>query len=223
MAGVSAVQVPKVICMCALAFGVKIGHIPSPRSVGQFILEGGVGSRIQVGDILAKAQGITTSMDSTLQQNINFSSMHIMANTGDAHQQLYLAVESTPDHTSETQVAALKSSLETVCNTTRRAPKCSTSPDMPIVVSDIARKLCGANGNHAKDQLKVAELEWQWKVDSWVEYLGNLALLNLESSEAKTLYGRIQTSSELAAGGTDAFMSMSAADQEALHTAEYSK
>jgi hypothetical protein len=46
MSGVSAVQVPKVIRMCALAFGVQIGHIPSPRSVGRFILEGGVGARI---------------------------------------------------------------------------------------------------------------------------------------------------------------------------------
>jgi hypothetical protein len=60
MSGVSAVQVPKVIWMCALAFGVRIGHIPS-RSVGQFILECGVSARIQAADYLTKVQGMLNS------------------------------------------------------------------------------------------------------------------------------------------------------------------
>jgi hypothetical protein len=111
--------------------------------------------------------------------------MHVMANTGGTHQQLYLAVESTPDHTSETQVNILKSSIEAVCDTAKRAPKCSSSPDVTLAASDVARKLCGANGDHAKDQLKVAQLEQQWKLDSWVNYLGNLALLYLGSSQAE--------------------------------------
>ncbi|KAG8790924.1 hypothetical protein FRC12_010658 [Ceratobasidium sp. 428] len=61
MSGVSAVQVPKVIRTCAQSFGVSIGQLPSPRSVGRFILEGGVGAAIQAGDILANAQGMLFS------------------------------------------------------------------------------------------------------------------------------------------------------------------
>lgn len=57
MAGVSAVQTPKVIRMCAQAFGVNIGSVQSPRSVGRFVLEGGVGAKIQMGSLLANAEG----------------------------------------------------------------------------------------------------------------------------------------------------------------------
>jgi hypothetical protein len=58
MSGVAAIQVSKVIRMCAKAFGVTIGKVPSPRSIGRFILEGGVSARIQAGNILANAQGM---------------------------------------------------------------------------------------------------------------------------------------------------------------------
>ncbi|KAF8596357.1 hypothetical protein BDV93DRAFT_455094 [Ceratobasidium sp. AG-I] len=223
MAGVSAIQTPKVIRMCAQAFGVDIGHIPSPRSVGRFVLEGGIGGGIQMGNLLASAQGITTSMDSTSQRNVNFSSMHIMANSGVIHKQLYLGVESTSSHTSEMQVATLKSSIQAICDVAKRAPKCIASPDRPLEATDIARKLYGANGDHAKDQLKVAQLEKQWKIESWSDYLGNSVLLDLDEASAEALSQEIQTCAETIAGGLALFSQLDPSAQDCLREVEYKK
>ncbi|KAF8601010.1 hypothetical protein BDV93DRAFT_446537 [Ceratobasidium sp. AG-I] len=223
MAGVSAIQTPKVIRMCAQAFGVDIGRIPSPRSVGRFVLEGGIGAGIQMGNLLASAQGVTTSIDSTSQRNINFSSMHIMANSGDTHQQLYLGVESTSSHTSEMQVSTLKDSIQAICDVTKRAPKCATSPETPLEAADVARKLYGANGDHAKDQLKVAHLEKQWKIDSWTDYLGSIALLDLDVPDAEALSSEIQASAEAISGGSEIFAGLDTGAQDQLRAVEYQK
>ncbi|KAF8601793.1 hypothetical protein BDV93DRAFT_414312, partial [Ceratobasidium sp. AG-I] len=223
ISGVSAVQVPKVIRMCAHAFGVVIGKVPSPRSVGRFVLEGGIGAGIQIGNILAKAEGITTSMDSTSHRNINFSSMHIMANSEGSHQQLYLAVESTTSHTSEMQVEVLKNALQDICDTAKRAPKCEASPQSPLKTTDIARKLYGSNGDHANDQLKVARLQKLWKTDSWIEHLGNTALSALSGIEAQNFHKAVQLNSETAAGGSETFASLDPIIQNDLHATEYHK
>lgn len=60
MSGLAAIQVPKVIRMCARAFGIEISDIPSPRSIGRFVLEGGAAAKVQVGDIIAQAHGMHT-------------------------------------------------------------------------------------------------------------------------------------------------------------------
>ena len=160
--------------MCTCAFGIEPSPLPDSRSIGQFIIEGGVAVKIQTGNILAAAEGmnfpkswiyainvcmmhpgITTSMDSTSQRSINFSSMHIMANSAKSHNQLYLAVQSTTDHTSKTQVNVLKNTIDSICDTTRCAPKCESGPEVLPRTSDITHKLYGVNGDHASDQLKV--------------------------------------------------------------------
>lgn len=241
MSGVSTVQVPTVIRMCARAFGVKLGSVPSPRSIGRIVLEGGAAAKVQAGNLLANAQGkqapvillqkpahraklgVTTSMDSTSQRNINFSSMHMMANSEGTHKQLYLAVDSTPDHTSKTQVDTLKNTIQDICDTTERAPKCGVSPGAPPCAADIARKLYGANGDHAKDQLKVAQLEKQWKIESWVDYLGTLMLQSLGKSESESFYQSIQTSSETRAGGSEVFTSLDLDAQDDLRATEYQR
>ncbi|EUC55749.1 hypothetical protein RSOL_133880 [Rhizoctonia solani AG-3 Rhs1AP] len=223
MSGVAAIQVPKVIRMCTRAFGVDPGPLPNPRSVGRFILEGGAAAKIQAGNILSGAQGVTTSMDSTSHRNINFSSMHVMVNSPGAHNQLYLAVESTTDHTSQTQVKVLKATLDSICDTTKRAPKCESGPEATPCTSDIACKLYGVNGDHASDQLKVAQLEKEWKIDSWVNRLGNQALINLGSLESKSLYQMIHADAEAKAGGSDVFSALSMADKEDLLASECQK
>jgi len=167
--------------------------------------------------------GVTTSMDSTSQRNVNFSSMHIMANSPGSHNQLYLAVESTTDHTSQTQVDTLKNTISTICDTARRAPKCESIPEVSPCVSDIARKLYGVNGDHANDQLKVAQLEKEWKIDSWINHLGHLALLNLGDSDSKLFYESIYTLAETEAGGSTAFSNLPIVNQEDLLASEYQK
>ncbi|KDN41211.1 hypothetical protein RSAG8_07625, partial [Rhizoctonia solani AG-8 WAC10335] len=206
-------------------------------------------------------------MDSTSQRSINFSSMHLMVNSAGTHNQLYLAVESTTDHTSQTQVNTLKSAIDDVCDTTRRAPKCESIPEVSLSTPNIARKLYGVNGDvntlksaiddvcdttrcapkcesipevslstpniarklygvngdHANDQLKVAQLEKEWKIDSWVNHLGSSALLNLNTSDAKALYESIQTDAEAEAGSLDTFSSLPLANQEDLLASEYQK
>lgn len=146
-----------------------------------------------------------------------------MANSGDTHQQLYLGVESTTSHTSETQVSTLKDSIHDICDITARAPKCAVSPETPLKAADVARKLYGANGDHVKDQLKVAHLEKQWKIDSWIDYLGDQALLNLGTPDAEALSQKIQASAEVTSGGSDIFAGLNASAQDNLRAAEYQK
>ncbi|KAJ1303024.1 hypothetical protein OPQ81_011225 [Rhizoctonia solani] len=146
-----------------------------------------------------------------------------MANSSESHNQLYLAVESTTDHTSKTQVNVLKKTIDSICDTTRRAPKYESGPDVSLYASDIARKLYGVNGDHASDQLKVAQLEKEWKIDSWTTHLGNSKLLNLGDSESKAFYRSLYTAAEMEAGGVDVFSKLPAADQEDLLASEYQK
>jgi hypothetical protein len=146
-----------------------------------------------------------------------------MANSPGSHSQVYLAVESTTDHTSKTQVNVLKQTLDTICDTAKRAPKCESGPAVLSSTSDIARKLYGVNGDHASDQLKVAQLEKEWKIDSWVEHLGNSVLLNLEGSDSKTFYESLNKAAETEAGGSDVFLSLPLANQEDLLASEYQK
>ncbi|CEL63400.1 hypothetical protein RSOLAG1IB_12656 [Rhizoctonia solani AG-1 IB] len=162
-------------------------------------------------------------MDSTSHRNINFSSMHIMANSPSSHNQLYLGVESTTDHTSQTQVNVLKQTLDTICSAAKRAPKCESGPTALSSTPDIARKLYGVNGDHASDQLKVAQLEKEWKIDSWIEHLGNKALLDLGDSDSKLFYDSIKKAAETEAGGSDVFSSLHLANQEDLLASEYQK
>lgn len=58
LAGVSALRIPGVIKICADAFDIDIKHIPSSRSIGRFVLEGGIGAEIQISNTLAQAQGV---------------------------------------------------------------------------------------------------------------------------------------------------------------------
>ncbi|QRW17961.1 hypothetical protein RhiXN_02885 [Rhizoctonia solani] len=146
-----------------------------------------------------------------------------MANSPKSHNQLYLAVESTTDHTSKTQVYVLKNTIDAICNITRHAPKCESDPKVSLCTSDIACKLYGVNGDHASDQLKVAQLEKEWKIDSWINHLGNTKLLSLGDSESKDLYKSLHAAAETEAGGMDAFAGLSTTDQEDLLASEYQK
>ncbi|CAE6442660.1 unnamed protein product [Rhizoctonia solani] len=209
--GVSSAQVPKVIRICTTTFGIHVGNIPSSRSVGRFVTEGGIAAKIQAGNILSNADGITTSMDSTSQRNINYSSMHLMANTAETHNQLYLLVESTTNHTSKTQVEVLKNAIHS----------CKSSPKDVLHAADVARRLYGANGDHANDQLKVAQLEKQWKADSWVEYLGSTCLRSMGETDAESFCELIHTRAESKAGGSEDFAKLEITTQRNMYIFEY--
>ncbi|KAF8600592.1 hypothetical protein BDV93DRAFT_411265, partial [Ceratobasidium sp. AG-I] len=200
LAGVASSRVRDVIQICAEGFDLDVKNIPSARSIGRFVLEGGVGASIQVSNALAQAQGLTISMDSTSQRSVNYSSMHIMANTGNAHQLLFLAVESTVNHSSQTQVDVLKNTLAQICDTAQRAPNVADSPMEVLTTNDIARKIYGASGDHANDQIKVAALEKDWKLNSWFEYLGNEHLLQLSSDSAAEFLRSVRTAAEVSLG-----------------------
>ncbi|KAH7345482.1 hypothetical protein B0J17DRAFT_563797 [Rhizoctonia solani] len=146
-----------------------------------------------------------------------------MVNSPKSHNQLYLAVESTTDHTSKTQVNVLKGTLDSICDTTRRAPKCESSTDTTPCTSDIACKLYGVNGDHASDQLKVTQLEKEWKIDSWITHLGNSKLLKLGDSESKAFYESLHAAAVTKVGGVDAFSDLAPANQEDLLVSEYQK
>lgn len=57
IAGVSAIHVPDVIKICEEVFYIHVKHIPSACSIGCFVLEGGVGTEIQISNALSHAQG----------------------------------------------------------------------------------------------------------------------------------------------------------------------
>ncbi|KAH7317466.1 hypothetical protein B0J17DRAFT_634087 [Rhizoctonia solani] len=99
---------------------------------------------------------------------------------------------------------------EILCQT----PKCESNSSVMPCSSDLAQKLYGVNGDHASDQLKVAQLEREWKIDSWVTHLGKSALLSLEESGSKALSDSIWESVKASAGGSELFSALTTAEQE---------
>ncbi|KAF8595756.1 hypothetical protein BDV93DRAFT_514732 [Ceratobasidium sp. AG-I] len=131
-----------------------------------------------------------------------------MSNSSNAHQLLFLAVESTFNHSSQTQVDVLKNTIIHVCNTAACAPKIGENSGKNLQASDVAHKFYGASGDHANDQLKGAALEKEWKLNSWFEYLGNESLLQFSGADNLTFLDSVRSSAGNFAGGMDMFSAL---------------
>jgi hypothetical protein len=95
------------------------------------------------------------------------------------HQQLTLGVHATHSHTSDVQLETIKTRLTDVADTA------NAGPGAAISASGMIKKLRGMNSDHANDQKKLAQLLYNWKLDSWLVSLGHGAISEYSQSEAE--------------------------------------
>ena len=95
------------------------------------------------------------------------------------HQQLTLGVHATHSHASDVQLETIKTRLTDVADTA------NAGPGATISASGMIKKLRGMNSDHANDQKKLAQLLYNWKLDSWLVSLGHGAILEYSQSEAE--------------------------------------
>ncbi|KAI0324778.1 hypothetical protein GY45DRAFT_1349231 [Cubamyces sp. BRFM 1775] len=120
--GLKVHQVREVIEAVADVTGTVVeGHI-SERSIRRVTLEGLVASELQVAIESMNAEGITISSDGTTHKNINYDSHHLHFNTGSSHERGTLGIQSSHNHTSESQLASWKSRIQSVLDTYNASP-----------------------------------------------------------------------------------------------------
>ncbi|CDO74216.1 hypothetical protein BN946_scf185043.g268 [Trametes cinnabarina] len=106
-------------------------------------------------------------------------------------QQRLLGVESSPDHTSESQVRGWKKKLTSVTTAFNQSPLARRAGET-ISMEDTVMKLSGMGGDHAADQLKTTNLIETWKKDITHLVLGRDHLHeNLDSPASSSTLGRL--------------------------------
>ncbi|CDO75906.1 hypothetical protein BN946_scf184768.g8 [Trametes cinnabarina] len=122
-------------------------------------------------------------------------------------QQRLLGIESSPDHTSESQVRGWKKKLTSVTTAFNQSPLARRAGET-ISVEDTVMKLSGMGGDHAADQLKTTNLIETWKKDITHLVLGRDHLHeNLDSPASLSTLGRLlqhaaASAVSIAGGGT---------------------
>jgi hypothetical protein len=172
-----------------------IGPKMSSRTVRRAILEGGVMADIQVGHEIAKASSLTVSSDGTTHRNINYESRHVnvlapIYESDEAaavvHQSRLVGVDSAPDHSSQTQLDGWKSKIKEKLDIYNQSPLAQRS-QTALRLADFFARLQGMNGDHAKDQKKLATLLKEIKAAFLQESLGGEKLVGMSFPEIQVL------------------------------------
>ncbi|KAH9915346.1 hypothetical protein B0H21DRAFT_703393, partial [Amylocystis lapponica] len=200
--GCSQHTVATVIARVAHAMGASVKHNMSRRTVQRAILEGGVAAKVQLGHEMSHTASLTASGDGTTNRHINFDSRHIAmkvdtylakpltsstvspVTSSSIPKVRLLGVDSSVDHTSETQVSGWKKKIGEISDTYSASPLAqresgSFHPD------DFALKLKGMNGDHAEDQRKTYRLMGVWKEEATFASLADKAILTLTWDELR--------------------------------------
>jgi hypothetical protein len=84
----------------------------------------------------------------------------------------FLGIESSKDHTSETQLQGLKTAIDETASIYNDSPLAQRMTTSKLTAVIFTSKLKGVNGDHSADQKKVFELIQRWKNDNWRGELG---------------------------------------------------
>ncbi|KAI0047122.1 hypothetical protein FA95DRAFT_1492966 [Auriscalpium vulgare] len=191
--GCSQEHIGKAIIYAAKMAGVEIkGKGMSRRTVGRVIKEGGVASNIQLGYEISRASSFTVSCDGTSHKDLQYESRHITvtapsydgkaagdtdnSDSAPAHKVRLLSVQTTVNHTSESQLEGIKESLTAVANAYTQSPLAKRT-SITLEAEEIIRKWTGLNTNHAANQQKLYRLACMWKAECLHAELGRASLI----------------------------------------------
>ncbi|KIJ29200.1 hypothetical protein M422DRAFT_188816 [Sphaerobolus stellatus SS14] len=217
--GVTPERVFPVLKLVTDACGVEIAGSISARTVSRVVIEGGIADDLQVVDAVQKAAGITYSGDGTTIRGIAHESrtVNIMDNDGE-RTRLSLGVHSAVNHTAETQLLGLQSQLHDIFATYNSSLEKGEAPMDPRT---FAKKLSGANTDHAADQKKLARLLEIWKIGSDRELRGQESLLSRSPEELLPILMQATTRTVERAGGCALWDSLSESEKVESHNKSY--
>ncbi|KAG1811726.1 uncharacterized protein BJ212DRAFT_1483459 [Suillus subaureus] len=145
------------------------------------MLEGGIAAKVQLGHEIIQIKSLTFSSDSTMHRDINMNSWHVSykaltysclnKSTPEQHN-WFLGIKSSKDHTSETQLQGLKTTIDKMASIYNDSPLAQRIITSELTTVIFTSKLKGINGDHSADQKKVFELIQRWKNNNWRDELG---------------------------------------------------
>ncbi|RDX55446.1 hypothetical protein OH76DRAFT_1452442 [Lentinus brumalis] len=172
--GCSQSKLGGVVQKIGAAFGIYVPERMSGRTAQRAVLERKIAYDIQLGYELKKSPSFTVSGDATTDRHVNmearFMIIHAPKRYGDPQdvsttlvpKNRFLAVDSSVDHTSETQLHGWKAKLHNLTVTYSASPFARRNRNVLDVLECVV-KLKGAGGDHAADQLKTVQLLITWK------------------------------------------------------------
>ncbi|KAJ3884530.1 hypothetical protein GG344DRAFT_60402, partial [Lentinula edodes] len=162
---VPANKVTRVFKRIAAVFGIDIEGEVSRRTVSRITKEGGVASKLQIGQAVldSSSKGVTISSDGTTHKNETYETKHATVIQADRKLQFFLGLKMAINHTSETQLGCWIETLEDIFHLLFESGMCSED-DARIFWNLVT----GFHSDHAADQKKLFELLHQethpWKM-----------------------------------------------------------
>ncbi|KAJ8481993.1 hypothetical protein ONZ51_g5623 [Trametes cubensis] len=200
--GLKVHQVREVIEAVADVAGAVVDGNISERSVRRITLEGMIASELQVAVESKSAEGITISSDGTTHKNVNYDSRHLHLNTGDSHIRRTLGIQSSHNHTSQSQLTGWKSRVQSVLDTYNASP---LGCDEPLDTKTFLQKVYGMLTDHAEDQKCLKRLFSEWKRQVDREVRGERAMAELAPLDLLPILAEEVSAAMDNAGGTEAW------------------
>jgi hypothetical protein len=197
-------------------------EVVSRRSSGRIVGEVGVGNKLRVAGEVSKAVGeyalkrqgmwltktnsiaITISSDGTTNRDIPWESRHIYVRESmeTTPMKLSLGPGRAANHTSESQAAGWRNEWAEALSAYNRSPLGQETKVNPL---DFGRKLTGMVTDHAPDQLKLARLLREWKIECDREMRGYQAVLSVPVDDLVAMVSEENEKMTKKAGGLKAW------------------
>ncbi|KAF9017490.1 hypothetical protein BDP27DRAFT_1440481 [Rhodocollybia butyracea] len=155
---VPANKVTHVFQRIADAFGILVKGNVDRRSVGRIVKEGGNASKLQIGQAVLDAKGVTISSDGTTHKNETYETKHATVIQADNRLQFFLGLQMAINHTSETQLEGWIDTVEDIFHLLFQSGMCAED-DARIFWNLVT----GFHSDHAADQKKLFGLMRKWK------------------------------------------------------------
>ncbi|KAH9849141.1 hypothetical protein C2E23DRAFT_936343 [Lenzites betulinus] len=225
-AGCGQEKIGKLIQLFGRVFGRPVHDRMSAHTVRRAVYEGGKASDIQIGYEVSRAASFTASGDGTTVRHINYEARHLAVNVTDvagipdAPKNRLLGVDSSVDHTSESQVRGWRQKFEHITTLFSASPFAQRT-NRSLTVEECARRFVGMGGDHAADQFKTTNLLAKWKKDATYLVLArdHLGDTDTPSPALEQLLDSASSAATASVGGEEAWALLSSEDQVAI-TAE---
>ncbi|KAJ7585750.1 hypothetical protein C8J56DRAFT_862229 [Mycena floridula] len=206
----------------------------SSRTVRRAILEGGIAGKLQLAFEISHTPAFTASGDSTSNRKINFESRHLKYRVpdystpnnlfGDIRNSIprtrFLALEATPDHSSETSKAGWVQNFEELVKLYAESPLGKReNQTKKLDLLTFAQGLRAMNGDHANNEKKTASLMEEWKTEITIDALGTESLAKQTGDAVTALIQEWNFKKVDDAGGFEAWVQLSSEERAVIDTA----
>ncbi|KAF8954451.1 hypothetical protein BDZ97DRAFT_1590776, partial [Flammula alnicola] len=218
----------RVIKAVAQGLGIHVVDSISSRSTGRIMLEGGIGSQVQLVSEIEGAKAMMLSGDGTTIRHRNYESRHINLQVPSYEQGRMektmttrsMGIGSAPNHTSDMQLHGLQEQSQRIYGTYNRSRLGKVSPADVIA---FATYLLGLGSDHAEDQKRLARLLLLWKIISEKEIRGRRYMEATAISDLLPIILEANNQKIQDAGGVEAWDALSEAEKDRRDAEVYKK